>query len=71
MQQSDMPTIEGQESRHPVSPHPASTLRFVRVSYPDAPDRCTIHPPTRDRIAMMSTWLTANDNAFVDLAQQR
>ncbi|GAA0667029.1 hypothetical protein ACFQDG_09080 [Natronoarchaeum mannanilyticum] len=46
-------------------------LRHEVVSYPDAPDRCTIFPPDATGVARMSTWLTADHDAFVDLATVR
>lgn len=46
-------------------------LRREVVSYPDAPDRCTIFPPDATGVARMSTWLTADRDAFVDLATVR
>ncbi len=46
-------------------------LRHEIVSYPDGPDRCTIFPPDATGVTRMSTWLTANCDAVVDLASVR
>jgi|GEM_PF-1057134 len=46
-------------------------LRHEVVSYPDGPDRCTIFPPDATGVTRMSTWLTADSDAFVDLAAVR
>lgn len=49
----------------------AYDLRHEIVSYPDRPDRCTIFPPGATGVTRMSTWLTADRDAFVDLAAVR
>lgn len=45
----------------------ASTL----VSYADRPDRRTVYPPNTNDIARMSTWITADADAFRELGAMR
>ncbi|MFB6173030.1 MAG: hypothetical protein ABEI39_00150 [Halobacteriales archaeon] len=42
-------------------------LRCEVVAYPEGPDRCTVFPPGLDGVPRMSTWLTADRDAFVAL----
>ncbi|WP_256391670.1 DUF7511 domain-containing protein [Natronoarchaeum rubrum] len=49
----------------------AGGLRHEVVSYPDRPDQCTIFPPEATGVTRMSTWLTADRGAFVDLSTVR
>jgi hypothetical protein len=46
-------------------------LRSTVVRYTDRPDERTVYPPGLTSIAKMSTWLTANDDAFVDQERLR
>jgi len=46
-------------------------LASVRVRYDARPDRCTVYPPGLSGAARMSTWLTADADAFVDLEAVR
>jgi hypothetical protein len=55
----------------PATPHPAVSLRLVRVEYHDGPDRWTVHPRNADRVTLVATWLTADREAFVDLGDVR
>jgi hypothetical protein len=48
-------------------PRLASTL----VEYSESPDRRTVYPPGLSSVARMSTWLTADADAFVDLGRMR
>lgn len=48
---------------------PRLESRLVR--YPNGPDRLTVHPPGVDGVALLSTWLTADADAFVDLESAR
>jgi hypothetical protein len=41
------------------------------VEYEEGTDRRTIYPPGLSSIARMSTWLTADSDAFVDLDDAR
>ena len=50
---------------------PDVDLSLTVVRYADAPDRCTIYPPATTDDARMSTWLSADSDAFVDLASTR
>ncbi|WP_324663759.1 DUF7511 domain-containing protein [Haloarcula sediminis] len=47
---------------------PDVELSLTVVRYADEPDRCTIYPPEATGDARMSTWLSADYGAFVDLA---
>lgn len=48
-------------------PRLASTL----VTYTDGADRRTVYPPGLSSVARMSTWFTADDDAFVELSTMR
>lgn len=52
---------------HPRRDRPQIALRSVVVEYEDGPDRRTMYPDGLDAVERMSTWLTADDPAFVDL----
>lgn len=49
----------------------AVTLESTLVSYDDGADRRTVYPPGLSSVARMSTWLTADSEAFVDLEGAR
>ncbi|MFC4552678.1 MULTISPECIES: DUF7511 domain-containing protein [Halorussus] len=51
--------------------HPLAELRSVVVNYEDRPDRRTVYPEGLPTVERMSTWLTADDDAFVDLDEAR
>jgi hypothetical protein len=53
------------------SPDAAPVLSSTVVGYRERPDRRTVYPPDLSSVARMSTWLTADDDAFVDLADAR
>ena len=42
-------------------------LRSVVVEYEERPDRRTVYPAGVSDVERMSSWLTADDDAFVDL----
>ncbi|SEO80977.1 hypothetical protein SAMN04487948_105268 [Halogranum amylolyticum] len=46
-------------------------LHSVVVSYEDGPDECTIYPRRLGCYERTATWLTANVDCFVDLADAR
>ncbi|QLD87488.1 hypothetical protein HWV07_00810 [Natronomonas salina] len=46
-------------------------LESTLVQYDRRPDRRTVYPRGLSGVPRMSTWLTANDDAFVDLAAVR
>ena len=50
---------------------PTDPLTATRVAYDDGPDRLTVSPAEADDLERMSTWLTADADAFVDLAGAR
>jgi len=47
------------------------TLESSLVRYDGKPDRRTIYPPGLSSVARMSTWLTADSDAFIDLGEVR
>ena len=52
-------------------PLPSDRLTATRVAYGDGSDRLTLYPTDADDLERMSTWLTADAGAFVDLAGVR
>jgi hypothetical protein len=50
---------------------PDVELALTVVRYADRPDRCTIFPPESTGDARMSTWLSADYDAVVDLASMQ
>ncbi|WP_128476037.1 DUF7511 domain-containing protein [Halorussus pelagicus] len=50
---------------------PDIALRSVVVEYEDRPDRRTVYPAGVSEMERMSSWLTADDDAFVDLEATR
>ena len=50
---------------------PSFELRSVVVNYERRPDRRTVYPDGLTDIERMSTWLTAADDAFVNLDEIR
>ncbi|MFC7079785.1 DUF7511 domain-containing protein [Halorussus caseinilyticus] len=50
---------------------PDIELCSVVVDYEDGPDRRTVYPDGLSSVERMSTWLTADDDAFVDLESAR
>lgn len=47
------------------------TLAAALVRYDGRSDRRTVYPPGLSSVARMSTWLTADADAFVDLDNAR
>jgi hypothetical protein len=52
------------DAQQPAAPD--VELRSTVVHYSDGPDRCTIYPPEASGVARLSTWLSADQSAFVD-----
>lgn len=50
-----------------------STTRYDAevARYSDAPDECTISPAAVDGDALLTTWLSAQEGSYVDLAEMR
>lgn len=46
-------------------------LESIVVRYEDRPDRCTIAPRECSETDQLTTWISANVRAFVDLADVR
>lgn len=70
-------TTTGEDAERPATdserehPRPPVTLESSLVEYEDGADRRTIYPPGLSSIARMSTWLSADSDAFVDLDDAR
>jgi len=47
---------------------PDVELSLTVVRYEDGPDRCTVYPPNATGDAQLSTWLSVDYEAVVDLA---
>ena len=60
---------EGRRSTAP--PRRPITLESRLVRYDDGPDRLTVCPPGLAGDARMSTWLSADSDAFLDLETVR
>jgi hypothetical protein len=50
---------------------PAYPLDSALVTNTDGPDRRTVFPRGLSSVARMSTWLTANEEVFVDVEENR
>ncbi|WP_254271786.1 DUF7511 domain-containing protein [Haloarcula marina] len=46
-------------------------LSATVVRYTDRPDRCTVYPPGSSGVARMSTWISADADAFLDIETMR
>jgi hypothetical protein len=46
-------------------------LRLAVVRYDTESDKGTVYPPNVDDIAKMSTWISADLSAFVDVGENR
>jgi hypothetical protein len=55
----------------PPDPATEAPLAATVVRYAGEPDRVTVYPPGASSVARMSTWLTADIDAFVDLEDCR
>lgn len=65
------PDDADESSRIPRSDHPAADLRTIVVEYPDRPDQCTICPRTITSQQLLTTWITADRSALIDLGDAR
>jgi hypothetical protein len=64
---SDREGVDGGEG----SGLPAELLDSTLVTNADGPDRRTVFPRGLSSVARMSTWLTANEDVFVDVERNR
>ncbi|WP_158056270.1 DUF7511 domain-containing protein [Halorussus halophilus] len=55
----------------PRADHTLADLRSVVVNYEDRPDRRTVYPGGLSSVERMSTWLTADATAFIELDDAR
>jgi len=46
-------------------------LRCRTTEYPDRPDRCTVYPPELGGVPRMSTWISLDRVAVLDLERMR
>lgn len=66
-----MTSIPGRTTASPTTDEQPTGLESTVVRYDGRPDRRTIYPPGLAGVPRMSAWLTADDEAFVDLAAVR
>ncbi|WP_254831018.1 DUF7511 domain-containing protein [Haloglomus salinum] len=66
-----MPASRRTEVEAPDDSPPVERLSATLVAYTDRPDRRTIYPHGTTSVARMSTWLTADADAFVALESMR
>ena len=64
----DVRTVDHEPERPPSTP---LELESTLVRYEDGSDRLTVYPPGLSGVARMSTWLTADADAFRDLGAVR
>lgn len=60
-----------QDRRATTATDPAVDLHVTVVQYSCRPDRCTVYPPDVERHERLSTWLSADRDAFVSLVDAR
>lgn len=51
-----------------VTECPRSELAAAVVEFEDGPDQCTIYPAEGPKSELMTHWITATGDSFVDLA---
>ena len=59
------------DTRPPLPDEPSIDLDHVTVEHDDAPDECAIFPREATEEQLMTTWITAHDDAFVALESMR
>jgi hypothetical protein len=64
-------TTEPATTPRSAQSHRPITVRSRLVRYDDRPDRRTVYPPGCSGDARLSTWLSADSDAFVDLETVR
>ncbi len=62
----DSATGSARSTIHVGTEPPRPTLRLEVVEYPDRA-RCTMHPPGLTGVERMSTWISADRSALLDL----
>lgn len=67
----DRPTERPRSNPDGTDDPDASRLCATVVEYEDGPDRCTIHPVDVTRSERLTTWLTADHDAFRSLSALR
>lgn len=55
----------------PDSEEPSAELDHVTVENDDAPNECAIFPREASEAELMTTWITAHDDAFVAVESMR
>jgi hypothetical protein len=67
----DAETVGGSDRSPSTPPRRPVTLQSRRVRYEGRPDRVTVFPPGLSDDARMTTWLSADSGAVVDLETVR
>jgi hypothetical protein len=67
------PSTRRESAAGPPTPPADGSIQLTStlVPYADRPDRRTIYPPDASNVAGLSTWLTADADAFRDLGAMR
>jgi hypothetical protein len=55
----------------PAGEKSPTELDHVTVEHDDAPDECAIFPHGASPDELMSTWISAHDDSFIDLESMR
>ena len=67
----DAHDTDGDDVDHVEPSAPVEPLDSTLVTNTDGPDRRTVFPRGLSSVARMSTWLTANEDVFVDIEENR
>ncbi|WP_049895479.1 DUF7511 domain-containing protein [Halopiger xanaduensis] len=59
------------DSRSSPTASSSIALECVVIENDDAPNECAVYPRDADRDELMTTWITAHDDAFVELESMR
>ncbi|GGL48826.1 DUF7511 domain-containing protein [Halocalculus aciditolerans] len=71
MSRIERPPLDASRRRDPArGDHDALELD-ARIERYDDEELCTIHPADADDDTLVTTWLSARDDAFVDLDEMR
>ncbi|MFB6097481.1 MAG: hypothetical protein ABEJ74_08845 [Haloferacaceae archaeon] len=68
IENDDAPETDADES---LSATEGPALRAVVTEYGDHPDECTLYPTDATEAELVTTWITAEGDAFVDLEAVR
>lgn len=59
------------EASHGVDAERSTELEHVTVEYEDAPSACTLYPRRCSEADLLTHWITAEGDSFVDLSDAR